>query len=97
MMAVDDQAHRVLAAPISNVELTVVALIGYAAYEDGIVLGTQLVRKHLRKRRGNSRCPIPIVKKAIRRRAQFRIDVGADGVEGDEALVEFETFRLQNA
>ena len=41
MMAVDDQALRVLAAPISNVELTVVALIGYAAYEDGIVLSTQ--------------------------------------------------------
>lgn len=58
-MAVDDQAHRVLAAPISNVELTVVALIGYAAYEDGIVLSTQLVGEHLGERRGNSHTPTP--------------------------------------
>lgn len=98
MMAVDDQAHRVLAAPISNVELTVVALIGYAAYEDGIVLSTQLVGEHLGERRGNSHTPTPVVKKAIRSLRPFQDDVRTlMGVEGDEALVEFETFRLQNA
>lgn len=98
MMAVDDQAHRVLAAPISNVELTVVALIGYAAYEDGIVLSTQLVGEHLGERRGNSHTPTPVVKKAIRGLRPFQDDVRTlMGVKGDEALVEFETFRLQNA
>ena len=97
-MAVDNQAHRILAAPISNVELTVVALIGYAANEDGIVLGTQLVRKNLRKRRGNSHASPPVVKKTIRGLRPFQDDVRAlMGVEGNEALVEFETFRLQNA
>ena len=97
-MAVDDQAHRVLAAPIAHVELTVVALIGYAAYEDGIVLGTQLVGEHLGERRGNSHTLPPVVKKAIRRLRPFQDDVRAlMGVEGDEALVEFETFRFENA
>lgn len=97
-MAVDDQAHRVLAAPISNVELTMVALIGYAAYEDGIVLSTQLVGEHLGERRGNSHTPTPVVKKAIRGLRPFQDDVRTlMGVKGDEALVEFETFRLQNA
>ena len=98
MIAVDDQAHRVLAAPISNVEQTVVALIGYAAYEDGIVLSTQLVGEHLGERRGNSHTPTPVVKKAICGLRPFQDDVRTlMGVEGDEALVEFETFRLQNA
>lgn len=84
--------------PISNVELTVVALIGYAAYEDGIVLSTQLVGEHLGERRGNSHTPTPVVKKAIRGLRPFQDDVRTlMGVKGDEALVEFETFRLQNA
>ena len=97
-MAVDNQAHRVLAAPISNVELTVVALIGYAAYEDGIVLGTQLMGEHLGERRGNSHASPPVVKKTIRGLRPFQDDVRAlMGVEGDEALVEFETFRFENA
>ena len=92
-MAVDDQAHRVLAAPISNVELSVVAFIGYAAYEDGIVLSTQLVGEHLGERRGNSPTPSTVVKKAIRDLRPFQDDVRTlMGVKGDEALVEFETF-----
>ena len=74
-----------------------VALIGYAAYEDGIVLCTQLVGEHLGERRGNSHTPTPVVKKAIRGLRPFQDDVRAlMGVEGDEALVEFETFRFEN-
>ena len=48
-MAVDDQSHRILAAPISYVELTMVTLISNSTYQDGVVLGTKLMRKHLGK------------------------------------------------
>lgn len=87
----------VLATPISNVELTVVALIGYAAYEDGIVLSTQLVESILVKGEEIAIPLPPLSRKPFAVCAHFQDDVRAlMGVEGDEVLVEFEIFRLQN-
>ena len=96
-MAVDDQSHRILAAPVSHVELAMVTLIGDSTYQDGIVLGTKLVRKHLGEWRRNRHTLIIIIQKAIRRLRPFQDDVWSlMGIEGDEALVQFETFCLQN-
>ena len=94
-MAVDDQSHRILAAPISYVELAMVTLIGDSSHQDGIVLGTKLMRKHLGKRRRNRHSLIIIIQKTIRRLRPFQDDVWPlMGIEGDETLVEFEAFRL---
>ena len=49
MMAIDDQSHRILSAPVSYVELAMVTLISNSTYQDSIVLGTKLMRKHLGK------------------------------------------------
>ena len=96
-MAIDDQSHRILSAPISYVELAMVTLIGDSTYQDGIVLGTKLMRKHLGKRRRNRHSLIIIIQKAIRRLRPFQDDVWSlMGIEGDETLVQFEAFRLQN-
>ena len=96
-MAVDDQSHRILAAPVSYVELAMVTLIGDSTHQDGIVLGTELVRKHLGEWRRNRHALIIIIQKAIRRLRPFQDDVWSlMGIEGDESLVQFEAFRLQN-
>ena len=98
MMTVDDQSHRVLTAPISYVELAMIALIGDSSHQDSIVLGTKLMRKHLGKWRGNRHALIIIIQKTIRRLRPFQDDVWSlMGIEGDETLVLFEAFRLQNA
>ena len=97
MMAVDDQSHRILAAPVSHVELAMVTLIGDSTHQDGIVLGTELVRKHLGEWRRNRHALKIIIQKAIRRLRPFQDDVWSlMGIEGDETLVQFEAFRLQN-
>lgn len=97
MMAVDDQSQRILAAPISYVELATVTLIGNSTYQDSIVLGTKLVRKHLGKRRRNRHTLIVIIQKAIHRLRPFQDNVWSlMGIESDESLVQFEAFRLQN-
>ena len=98
MMAVDDQSQRVLAAPISYVELAMVALISNSTHQDSIVLGTKLVRKHLGKWRRNRHTLLVIIQIAIHRLRPFQGDVWSlMGIESDETLVEFEAFRLQNA
>ena len=98
MMAVDDQSHRILSAPVSHVELAMVTLIGNSTYQDSIVLGTKLVRKHLGKWRRNRHSLILIIQETIRSLRPFLNDVWSlMGIEGDEALVQFETFRLQDA
>ena len=97
MMAVDDQSHRTLSAPISHVELAMITLIGDSTYQDSIILGTKLMRKHLGEWRGNRHTLIIIIQKAIRRLRPFQDDVWSlMGIEGDETLVQFEAFRLQN-
>ena len=97
-MAVDDQSHRILAAPVSYVELAMVTLVGNSTYQDSIILGTKLMRKHLGKWRRNRHTLIIIIQKAIRRLRPFQDDVWSlMGIEGDETLVQFETFSLQNA
>ena len=97
-MAIDDQSHRILSAPVSYVELAMVTLIGDSPYQDSIVLGTKLMRKHLGEWRRNRHALIIIIQKAIRRLRPFQDDVWSlMGIEGDEALVQFETFRLQDA
>ena len=97
MMAVDNQSHRILAAPVSHVELAMVTFIGDSTHQDGIVLGTKLMRKHLGKWRRNRHFLIIIIQKTIRSLRPFQDDVWSlMGIEGDEALVQFEAFRLQN-
>ena len=95
MIAVDDQSHRVLAAPVSYVEQAMVTLIGDSSHQDSIILGTKLVRKHLGKRRRNRHSLIIIIQKTIRSLRPFQDDIWSlMGIEGDEALVQFEAFRL---
>ena len=94
-MAVDNQSHRILAAPVSHVELAMVTFIGDSTHQDGIVLGTKLMRKHLGKWRRNRHFLIIIIQKTIRSLRPFQDDVWSlMGIEGDEALVQFEAFRL---
>ena len=94
-MAIDDQSHRILSAPISYVELAMVTFIGDSTHQDGIVLGTKLMRKHLGKWRRNRHFLIIIIQKTIRSLRPFQDDVWSlMGIEGDEALVQFEAFRL---
>ena len=98
MIAVDDQSHRVLAAPVSYVEQAMVTLIGDSSHQDSIILGTKLVRKHLGKRRRNRHSLIIIIQKTIRSLRPFQDDIWSlMGIESDETLVEFEAFRLQDA
>ena len=95
MMAIDDQSHRILSAPVSYVELAMVTLISNSTYQDSIVLGTKLMRKHLGEWRRNRHSLIVIIQKAIRRLRPFQDDVWSlMGIEGDETLVQFEAFRL---
>ena len=92
MMAVDDQAHRVLATPVTHIEKTMVTFIRDSPYEDGIILGTKFMREHLGKRRGNCHALALIVEESIRRLRPLQDDVRTlMGVVSDETLVEFQS------
>ena len=98
MMAVYHQAHRILTIPIANIQLTVVALIGNTSHQDGVVLSPELMRKHLGKGRRDCHSLAFIVEESIGSLRPLQYDVRTlMRVVGDEALVQFETFRLQDA
>jgi len=96
--AVYHQPLGVRSAPVAHVQLRMLALVGHAAHQNGVLLAAQLVGQHLREGRRDGQRPPVVVDKAIGRLRPLQDDVGpVQAVEGEEAAVQRPALGLEHA
>ena len=95
---IDDQALRIRAIPVANIQLWMFALISDAPHEDGILFCAELMGKHLGEVAGNLGGLEMVVEESVGRLCPFQDDVRAlFAVIGEEAAVQCLTFRFQHS
>ena len=97
MGMVDDEALGVWALPITDIQLGLISFIRHTAYEDGILLGTELMGEHPGEVAGYLGGREVIVDEAIGRLGPFQDDEGAlFAMECEETTIQRLAFLLEN-
>ena len=98
MSVVDDQSFRIGTAPLTDVQLRLLPLVGDAPHKDRIFLSTEFVTEHPGEVRRNLRLLEMVVDEAVGRLRPFQDDVGPLlTMVSEEAAVKSLTLGLKHA
>ena len=97
MGMIDNQTFGVWTTPFPDIQLRVFTFFSDAAYEDGILLSTELMREHFRETAGDLCGLMMVIYKTIGRLGPFQDDIGPIfPMECEKTTVQLLTFLFEN-